>query len=97
MINTLLQLFGEIAWNPGWHIPRATEALERPPSCPKAQRYRSAAFLLFMATALLLLSAAIVFVVAGPIFASELLGWGGVAALHACVLCGLRYERLNRR
>lgn len=96
MFTALLQMLGEIAASPGWHICRVAEALEKEPATVGAQRYRAAAFCLFMAMAFLFLSAAIVFVTAGPVLAGELLGWSGIVATHACVFCGLRYERLNR-
>jgi hypothetical protein len=83
--------------NPGWKIPKAAEALERPAASPEAQRYRTAAVYFFLAMAVLTLSAAIVFVVAGPVFASDVLGWSGVACFHLCLFCGLRYGALNRR
>jgi hypothetical protein len=47
--------------------------------------------------AVLLLSAAIVFVVSGPVFISDVLGWSGLVCFHLCVFCGLRYRAFNGR
>jgi hypothetical protein len=96
MFSALLQFLAEIATSPGWHVPRVIESLERPAVSAAAQKYRAVAFCLFMAMAFLFLSAAIVFVVVGPVRANELLGGSGIVAMHACIFCGLRYERLNR-
>jgi hypothetical protein len=81
----------------GWNIPKAAEALERPAATPEAKGYRVAAVWFFFAMAALMLSAAIVFVVAGPVVASDVLGWSGIACLQLCLFCGLRYGALNRR
>jgi hypothetical protein len=96
MFNGLLLFFGECVTSPGWHMVRIARAMERPPVAAAAQRYRVATFCLFMAMAFLFLSAAIVLVTAGPVFASEFLGCSGVVAMHACAFCGLRFDQLNR-
>jgi hypothetical protein len=96
MFTALLQMLGDIAASPGWHMCRIAEAMEKPAVTAAAQRYRVATFCLFLAMAFLFLAAAILFVI-GPVIASEFLGWSGVVAMHACAFCGLRYVRLNRQ
>lgn len=73
----------------------AAEALEKPAISSAAQRYRTAAVILFLLTSAFLFSAAIAYTIAPHIVINEILGWTGIVCLHACVLCGLRYAVVN--
>ena len=97
MPGDLLKFLRDIAGNPGRHLVRVTEAMQKPPVSAVANRFRVATFCLFMAMALLFASAAIVHVTAGPGFASNFLGGCGVVSMYACAISGLCYERWNRQ
>jgi hypothetical protein len=79
------------------HVPDVVQALDRPATSRKAQRYRTAVVCFFLIAALSLLSAAIVFVINEPIFVSNVLGWSGIVFLHISIACGLRYKAINSR
>lgn len=101
MVSFLFHLIGEIVTLPGvmlgLQLPTAAEALEKPTSCATAQRYRVAAFCLFMMSAVLMLSASLIHTIVGPVIASDVVGWGAIISLHLWVFCGLRYGKLNRQ
>ncbi len=73
----------------------AVEALEKPSASPAAQRYRTAAVVLFLLTSAFLVSAAIAFTIAPQNVIHEILGWTGIVCIHACVFFGLRYAVIN--
>jgi len=75
----------------------AVEAFEARPLNPTASRYRITAICFFLATSSLFLTAALVHICADARVLGEILGWTGIACVHVCIVCGLRYRIVNRR
>src|SRR6185312_16092503 len=73
------------------------EALRASPISPAARRLRTIARGFLMASAGLLLAAALAETVAGARSLSELLGWGGIGCLLMCVPCSLHYASVNKK
>jgi hypothetical protein len=74
----------------------AVRAIDKAPVNARAQRYRLAALYLFLLSAGLILTAALVdsFVADGRTL-SEVFGWSGLAGFQCCTVCGIRYGSLN--
>jgi hypothetical protein len=90
---SLLRMLSPTYW--GIRSIDVAEAFGTPPMTPAAWRYRAAALSLFMAAAVLLLTAALVDTIANARPASEVFGWLGIGCLQMCVYCGLRYKAAN--
>jgi hypothetical protein len=101
MIAFLLQVLADAATLPGlllgFRMLPAAEALEKPSVASRARPYQIAAFCLFMAAAMLLVSAALADWFLGRNVAHDNFGWAGIIALNLCAVCGLRYGYLNRK
>lgn len=76
----------------GMRMIEAAEAFETPPSSRAARRYGVTAICYLVATATLLLTAALVDTLAKARPLSEIFGWTGIVCLNLCVYCGLRYK-----
>jgi hypothetical protein len=74
----------------------AAAAFEAAPSNPSATFYRKAALCFFLLAATLLLTAALVDVLANARAIGEVFGWSGIGCFQVCVLCGLRYSVVNK-
>jgi hypothetical protein len=74
----------------------SVEAFETPPLNPHAKRWATIALMLFCATSMLFLAAALVDWFTGNRFVSEILGWSGIVAFQLCVVCGIRYAAVNK-
>ena len=96
MLTFLLNIAFDLVTGSPQKALDAAEALEQTARNPRAQRYRTLAVVLFLLTSVFLLAAAITFTVAPNNILNEILGWTGIACLHFCVFCGLRYAVLNR-
>ncbi len=96
MLTFLLNILFDLATGSSQKGLDAAEALEQTARNPKAQRYRTLAVVFFLLTSAFLLAAAIAFTLAPNNILNEILGWTGIASLHVCVFCGLRYAVLNR-
>ncbi|HEV3303778.1 MAG TPA: hypothetical protein VG055_29260 [Planctomycetaceae bacterium] len=75
----------------------AVAAFEAAPRNPSATFYRKAALCFFLVGATLLLTAALVDVLANARAIGEVFGWSGIGCVQVSVLCGLRYSVVNRR
>jgi len=75
----------------------AAAAFEAAPANPSAKFYRKAALCFFLLGATLLLTAALVDVLANARAIGEVFGWSGIGCFQVCVLCGLRYSVVNKR
>lgn len=80
----------------GSQIFDGIDALERPAVTPAARPYRIAAFYFFAATGILAIPAAVIHTIIGECQAFDVFGFGAITTLGLCILCGIRYGRLNR-
>lgn len=81
----------------GRRLIEAAEAFEDPPLNRAARRYAVMSVCLLVATAALLLTAALVDTLANARPMSEAIGWTGIVCMNLCIYSGLRYRAANRR
>lgn len=97
MLTVLLNIvFGLISGSASKALD-AAEALEQTATNPISQRFRTSAILFFLLTSVFVVAAGVAFLLAPKNIANEILGWTGIACLHASAFCGLRYVALNRQ
>jgi hypothetical protein len=97
MASFLFSIFVDLITGTSKQRLAAAEAFGAAPINPAARRYRLVALSLFLASAVLLLAAAVSDSVAGVRQLSEVFGWSGIACLQLCVFCGIRYAIVNGR